>query len=274
MSVLQEVYVLSNGVKIPKLGFGTWQIPNSEAYQATLDALKAGYTHIDSAEGYRNEEAIGRALKDSGRSDVFVTSKLQSHIKGYDVTIQAFNETLKNFQREVLDLFLIHAPWPWDEIGKDCTDGNIESWKAMVDLYKQGKIRSIGVSNFSISDIQALIDATGFVPHVNQIKYHIGDTSDELVEYCKKHNILIEAYSPLATGRILENDTLVAMAKEKKVSVAQLCIRYCIEKDTLALPKTTKYSRMVENADIDFSLSAEELKKLDALSNLDGRKRV
>ena len=273
MKALQDYFVLSNGVKIPKIGFGTWQIPNSEAYDATLEALKAGYIHIDTAEGYRNEEAIGRALKDSGRTDVFVTSKLQSHNKGYDVTKEAFKETLENLQLDVLDLFLIHAPWPWDEIGKECTKENIESWKAMVDLYKEGKIRSIGVSNFSISDIQALIDATGFVPHVNQIKYHIGDTSDALVEYCKQNKILIEAYSPLATGRILENESLVSMAKAKDVTVAQLCIRYCLEKDTLPLPKTTKLSRMIENADVDFSLSADELKQLDALSNLDGRRK-
>ena len=274
-NVRDEAYVLSNGVKIPKLGFGTWQISNEDAYQATLDAIKAGYRHIDTAQGYRNEEAIGRALKDAkiDREDIFVTSKLPSHIKGYKQTLASFKKTMKDLQLEVLDLYLIHAPWPWDEIGKDCTEGNIESWKAMIDLHQEGKIRSIGVSNFSITDIQALIEATGFVPHVNQIKFYIGDTQDELVNFCKKNNILVEAYSPLATGRILENEVLKTIALDKKVSVAQLCIRYCLDKGTLALPKTTKYERMVENADLNFSLSPTELKKLDELSNLDGRKR-
>lgn len=273
--IKDEVYVLSNGVKIPKLGFGTWQISNEDAYQATLDAIKAGYKHIDTAQGYRNEEAIGRALKDAKieRNEIFVTSKLPSHIKGYKQTLASFKKTMKDLQLEVLDLYLIHAPWPWDEIGKDCTEGNIESWKAMIDLHQEGKIRSIGVSNFSITDIQALIDATGFVPHVNQIKFYIGDTQDELVNFCTKNNILVEAYSPLATGRILENEVLKTIALDKKVSVAQLCIRYCLDKGTLALPKTTKYERMVENADLNFSLSPTELKKLDELSNLDGRKR-
>lgn len=273
--IKDEVYVLSNGVKIPKLGFGTWQISNEDAYQATLDAIKAGYRHIDTAQGYRNEEAIGHALKDAkiDREDIFVTSKLPSHIKGYKQTLASFKKTMKDLQLEVLDLYLIHAPWPWDEIGKDCTEGNIESWKAMIDLHKEGKIRSIGVSNFSITDIQALIEATGFVPHVNQIKFYIGDTQDELVNFCKKNNILVEAYSPLATGRILENEVLKTIAFDKKVSVAQLCIRYCLDKGTLALPKTTKYERMVENADLNFTLSPTELKKLDELSNLDGRKR-
>lgn len=274
-NIKDEVYVLSNGVKIPKLGFGTWQISNEDAYQATLDAIKAGYKHIDTAQGYRNEEAIGRALKDAKieRNEIFVTSKLPSHIKGYKQTLASFKKTMKDLQLEVLDLYLIHAPWPWDEIGKDCTEGNIESWKAMIDLYKEGKIRSIGVSNFSITDIQALIEATGFVPHVNQIKFYIGDTQDELVNFCKQNNILVEAYSPLATGRILENEVLKTIALDKKVSVAQLCIRYCLDKGTLALPKTTKYERMVENADLNFTLSPTELKKLDELSNLDGRKR-
>lgn len=273
--IQKDTYRLSNGVKIPKLGFGTWQISNEDAYQATLDAIKAGYKHIDTAQGYRNEEAIGRALKDAKieRNEIFVTSKLPSHIKGYKQTLASFKKTMKDLQLEVLDLYLIHAPWPWDEIGKDCTEGNIESWKAMIDLYKEGKIRSIGVSNFSITDIQALIDATGFVPHVNQIKFYIGDTQDELVNFCTKNNILVEAYSPLATGRILENEVLKTIALDKKVSVAQLCIRYCLDKGTLALPKTTKYERMVENAALNFSLSPTELKKLDELSNLDGRKR-
>lgn len=273
--IQKDTYRLSNGVKIPKLGFGTWQISNEDAYQATLDAIKAGYKHIDTAQGYRNEEAIGRALKDAKieRNEIFVTSKLPSHIKGYKQTLASFKKTMKDLQLEVLDLYLIHAPWPWDEIGKDCTEGNIESWKAMIDLHKEGKIRSIGVSNFSITDIQALIEATGFVPHVNQIKFYIGDTQDELVNFCKQNNILVEAYSPLATGRILENEVLKTIALDKKVSVAQLCIRYCLDKGTLALPKTTKYERMVENADLNFSLSPTELKKLDELSNLDGRKR-
>lgn len=275
MKTLHEHYTLANGVKIPKLGFGTWQISDADAYQATLDALKAGYTHIDTAQGYRNEDAIGKALKDANlkRDTFFVTSKLPSHIKGYKQTMASFRRTMKDLQLDVLDLYLIHAPWPWDEIGKDCTEGNIESWKAMVDLYHEGKIRSIGVSNFSISDIQALIDATGFVPHVNQIRFYVGDTQDELVAFCKAHNILVEAYSPLATGRILADLELNRISKEKGVSVAQLCIRYCLDKGTLPLPKTTKYDRMVENAAVDFSLSTDELAVLDRLSNLDGRKK-
>lgn len=273
MSMLKNVYTLANGVTIPKVGFGTWQIKNEDAYQATLDALAEGYRHIDTAQAYRNEEAIGQALKatDVRREDIFVTSKLPSHIKGYKQTLASFRRTMKDLQLDVLDLYLIHAPWPWDEIGKDCTEGNIESWKAMIELYNEGKIRSIGVSNFSITDLQALIQATNVTPHVNQIRYYVGDTQDELVAFCQAHNILVEAYSPLATGRILEHPELHAVATENNVSVAQLCIRYCLEKGTLPLPKTTKRTRMQENAALDFTLSADDVKRLDALKNLDGR---
>ncbi len=267
MTLLDENFVLSNQIEIPKVGLGTWQISNDDVYQVILDALDVGYRHIDTAQGYRNEEAIGRALKDSGlgRDRYFITSKLPSHIKGYEQTLKSFKKTMKDLQLEVLDLYLIHAPWPWNEIGKDCTAGNIESFKAMIDLYHQGKIRSIGVSNFSISDIQAVIDATGFVPHVNQIRFYVSDTQEDLVSYCKQKNILVEAYSPLATGRILENPRLHHIATTKGVTIAQLCIRYCLEKGTLPLPKTTKKERMIENAQLDFTLSSDELTLLDQL---------
>jgi diketogulonate reductase-like aldo/keto reductase len=275
MSVLKEMYTLSNGVEIPKLGFGTWQIPNEEAYEATLAAFRVGYRHIDTAQAYRNEKAIGEALKASGlkRDEYFITSKLPAQIKGYQEAHDAFKRTMQDLQLDVLDLYLIHAPWPWDQIGKDCTQGNIDSWKAMVELYQAGKIRSIGVSNFSPKDMQAVIDATGFVPHVNQIRYYIGDVQDETVGFCKEHKILVEAYSPLATGRILEHPELISISRELNVSVAQVCIRYCLEKGTLPLPKTTKETRMVENSAVDFKLSDEHLSRLDALKNLDGRHR-
>jgi diketogulonate reductase-like aldo/keto reductase len=267
MKQLTEVYTLYNGVKIPKVGYGTWQIPNSEAYQTTLDALSVGYRHIDTAKAYRNEKAVGRAIKDSGlnREDIFVTSKLPAEIKGYDVTLKAFNETMSDLGLEYLDLYLIHAPWPWDKMGKDCTKENIESWKAMEVLYKEGKIRSIGVSNFSPKDIQAILDNCEIVPMVNQIRYFIGLTQKETVEFCHKHNILVEAYSPLATGKVFNDQKIKEIADQLGVSVAQLCIRYCIAKGTLPLPKTTHKGRMEENASLEFDISKELLVILDTL---------
>lgn len=267
MTILREAFSLTNGVLIPKIGLGTWQIPNDLVYQVTLDALEVGYRHIDTANGYNNENGVGRALKASGipRADVFITSKLPSHIKGYQATLDSFAETMQNLDLEVLDLYLIHAPWPWHDIGRDCTQGNIESFKAMIDLYHQGRIRAIGVSNFSITDLQAVIDATGFVPHVNQIRFYISDTQSDIVAFCQQHGILVEAYSPLATGRIVDNPKLQSMAAAKGVTVAQVCIRYCLEKNTLPLPKTTSKVRMMENAAVDFVLSPTEVAYLDSL---------
>jgi diketogulonate reductase-like aldo/keto reductase len=268
MNPLNELFILSNGVKIPKVGLGTWQIPNDQVVQVCLDAFEVGYRHIDSANGYQNEQGVGQAIKQSGlkRDELFITSKLPSHIKGYQVTLDSFNETMNNLQLDVLDLYLIHAPWPWSEIGKDCTQGNIDSFKAMIELYHQGRIRSIGVSNFSVKDLKAVIEATGFVPHVNQIRFYISDTQDEIVKFCQEHNILVEAYSPLATGRILSNPQLQKIAYEKGVSVAQVCVKYCLEKGTLPLPKTTKRERMIENARLDFTLSDDEVHKLDQIT--------
>lgn len=267
MKQLTEVYTLYNGVKIPKVGYGTWQIPNSDAYQTTLDALSIGYRHIDTAKAYRNEKAVGKAIKDSGlnREDIFVTSKLPAEIKGYDVTLKAFNETISDLGLDYLDLYLIHAPWPWDKMGKDCTKENIESWKAMEVLYKEGKIRSIGVSNFTPKDIQAILDNCDIVPMVNQIRYFIGLTQKETVEFCNKHNILVEAYSPLATGKVFNDQKIKEVADQLGVSVAQLCIRYCIEKGTLPLPKTTHKGRMEENASLEFEIPKESLDFLDTL---------
>lgn len=267
MKQLTEVFRLYNGVLIPKVGYGTWQIPNSEAYQTTLDALSLGYRHVDTAKAYHNEKAVGKAIKESGlsRDEVFVTSKLPAEIKGYDVTLKAFNETLGDLGLDYLDLYLIHAPWPWDKMGKDCTKENIESWKAMEVLYKEGKIRSIGVSNFSPKDIQAILDNCEIVPMVNQIRYFIGHTQKETVEFCNKHNILVEAYSPLATGKVFNDQKIKEVADQLGVSVAQLCIRYCIEKGTLPLPKTTHKGRMEENALLEFIIPKEALEILDTL---------
>ncbi len=267
MKQLTEVYTLYNGIKIPKVGYGTWQIPNSEAYQTTLDALKIGYRHVDTAKAYRNEKAVGKAIKDAGipREEIFVTSKLPAEIKGYDVTLKAFNETLSDLDLKYLDLYLIHAPWPWDKMGKDCTKENIESWKAMETLYKEGKIRSIGVSNFAAKDIQAIMDNCEIVPMVNQIRYFIGFTQKETIEFCQKHNIIVEAYSPLATGKVFNDEKIKEVADRLGVSVAQLCIRYCIEKNTLPLPKTTHIGRMEENAQLEFDIPKADIEVLDSL---------
>ena len=268
MSILQETYTLSNGVKLPKIGFGTWQIKEGEeAYNSVMTALKNGYRHIDSAEGYRNETSVGRAVRNSGipREEIFVTSKLESHIKTYEGAKQAFEETMANFGFEYLDLFLIHAPWPWSEMGKECDEGNREAWRAMEEFYKAGRIKAIGVSNFEPKHLDNIIDNCEIVPHVNQIGYFIGLDQSKTIEHCKKHDIFVEAYSPLGIGYLLDNEDIQKVAKKYDKSAAQICIRYLLQKGTAPLPKSTHEHRIVENADVDFDITAEDMAFLDTI---------
>ena len=266
--ILFEHFTLANGVTIPKIGFGTWQIKEGEeAYRSTRYALEIGYRHIDTAAAYGNEKSIGQAIKDSGipRNELFITTKLQSHIKGYDSTFHEIEKSLKKLGLDYLDLYLIHAPWPWSDIGSDHTQGNIDAWKAMVELYKAGKSRSIGVSNFEPHHIESIVQATGFMPHVNQIPFFVGKPQHEIRDYCAKHNILVEAYSPLITGRIFKMDVVHELAKKYDVTVAQLAIRYTLEKNTLPLPKSTHEQWILENTKVDFKIDPSDIKRLEAM---------
>ncbi|TVP89548.1 aldo/keto reductase [Alkalibacterium sp.] len=266
----KETFKFHNGVTIPSIGFGTWQIPNEEAYDSVNMALKNGYTHIDTALAYQNEENVGKAIRefDIAREDVFITSKLPAERKGYQEALDAFNETITNLGVDYLDLYLIHAPWPWNEIGKDCTQGNIDSWKAMEKLYNDGKIRAIGVSNFSVSDLQAILDNCDIVPMANQIPFYIGKDQKDLLEFCEKHDIVVEAYSPLATGQILDSSELKEIADKYGATTAQLAIRYCLDKDTLPLPKSTHEERIIQNRQLDFEISKDDLKTLDKMEDV------
>lgn len=270
MSILKEKITLSNGTKIPKVGFGTWQIKNGdEAYQSVSLALKNGYIHIDSANGYGNEESVGKAIRDSKmkREDLFITSKLPSHIKTYEGAKASFEETMKNFGFDYLDLYLIHAPWPWDHIGSNHDEGNVEAWKAMEEFYKAGRIKAIGVSNFSPRDIQNIIDHCEITPIVNQIGLFVGQNQAETRAYCESLDIAVEAYSPLATGKILRNPDIIRLSDKYRVSPAQLCIRYCLEKNTIPLPKSTHENRIIENSKLDFKISEDDINFLDDLEN-------
>jgi diketogulonate reductase-like aldo/keto reductase len=268
MKVLNQVYTLSNGVQLPKIGLGTWQTKKGEeAYQSVMMALKNGYRHIDTAEGYQNEASVGQAVRDSGipREEIFVTSKLESHIKTYEGALEAFEKTMKELQFDYLDLFLIHAPWPWSEMHKDCSEGNVLAYKAMEKLYKEGRIRAIGVSNFSPKDIENIIEHCDVVPHVNQIGYFIGIDQSETINYCREKNIFIEAYSPLGIGYLLKNEDIQKVAKKYNVSPAQICIRWCIQKETAPLPKSIHENRIIQNTEIDFVISDEDMAFLDTI---------
>jgi diketogulonate reductase-like aldo/keto reductase len=261
-------FTLFNGVEIPGIGFGTWQIANGRrTYEAVSHALKAGYRHIDTALAYGNEESVGIAVLDSGidRKEIFVTSKLPANIKSYSETHRAFELTLKNTGLDYLDLYLIHAPWPWGSKGEDYTRENIQVWKAMQEIYAGGSCRAVGVSNFFIPELTSLIENSDLVPMVNQIKYHIGRTKKEVVEYCNSNNIVVEGYSPLATGYIVNDKTLDRIANKYKVTVPRLCIRYDYQKDIIPLPKSENPDHMKLNMEIDFVITEEDMQYLDGL---------
>ena len=265
-----EFYTLYNGVKIPKIGFGTWQNNNpEECIETVAYALKVGYRHIDSAQAYGNEEYIQEAIKRSGipRNEIFITSKLPAELKGYEVCKKEFEGTLKRLGTDYLDLYLIHAPNPWD-IDQNSMENmplNIETWKMIEKLYKEGKIRAIGVSNFNIDQIELLRKHTEIVPMVNQVYCHIGEPRLDLLEYCENNNILLEAYSPLKLGKLINHPELIKMSNKYNVSVAQLCIRWCLMLNTLPLPKSVHEEYIKSNLNVDFEISNDDFEYLKTL---------
>lgn len=261
-------YTLANGVQIPAVGLGTWQTPDDETgYQAVLSALKLGYRHIDTAQGYRNEDIVGRAVRDSGisREEVFITSKLDNPNHGYDNTIRSFEETLQKLGTDYVDLFLIHWPNPL-QYRSTWQLTNSETWNAFEELYHAGKIRAIGISNFRQHHIDELLKTAEITPMVNQIRLCPGDTQDELVKYCRERNILLEAYSPLGTGQIFKVSEMQVLAEKYHKSIAQICIRWSLQNGFLPLPKSVTAERISENIDVfGFELSDEDISLIAGL---------
>lgn len=263
-------FTLYNGIKIPAIGFGTWQIPNGEiAYNSALYALKNGYKHIDTARAYGNEESVGKAVRDSGisREEIFITTKLPAEVKSYKGALESYRKTMEKIGLDYIDLYLIHAPWPWTEIGADYTKQNIEVWKAMEEILDKGHCRAIGVSNFNVADLTAILENGTIKPVANQIKYYIGYTQEEITRFCQNNDILVEGYSPLATGAILNNSLIADMAKRYNTSLPKICIRYVIQNGVLPLPKSIHPEYIIQNADIGFEISDEDMKYLDSLTD-------
>ena len=271
-SNLNDTFTLNNEYKIPCLGFGTWQTPDGDtAVNAVREAVNLGYRHIDTAAAYKNEKSIGKAIKESNinRKELFITSKVWNKDRGYKTTLEAFDKTINDLQLDYLDLYLIH--WPASENQfKDWDNINLETWRAMTELYKSGKIKSIGVSNFMPHHLKSLMN-TEIKPMVNQIEFHAGFMQEETFKYCNDNNIVIEAWSPLGTGKMLDNNTLKEIAKKYNKSAAQICIKWCLQNNALPLPKSVNSSRIKENTEIfDFVISEDDMKTINSMPYFGG----
>lgn len=267
--ILDESYILSNGVKIPKLGLGTWFIDDDKAEQAVKEAINIGYRHIDTAQAYGNETGVGAGIRNCGipREQLFVTTKIAAEEKTYNDAAKSIDTSLNKMGLDYIDMMIIHSPQPWAEWRgeKRYFDENKEVWRALEDAYKAGKLKAIGVSNFLISDIESLIKDCEIKPMVNQILTHIGNTPMKLIDYCNEQEILPEAYSPIAHGEALKNKAIADMSAKYGVSVAKLCIKYILELGMIALPKTSNTCHMKENAALDFNISNEDMEILKDL---------
>ncbi len=269
MNKITDTFKISNGVEIPCMGLGTWQSKDEVARISVLSALSHDYRLIDTAAAYGNERGVGAGIKQSGlpREEIFVTSKLRNADHGYRATLDAFELTMEKLGLEYLDLYLIHWPNPvqfrttWEE----ATAG---TWRAFEELYKAGRIRAIGVSNFMPHHIEALKKTAEIMPMVNQLKLCPGIPQNEVVDYCRANDILVEAYSPFGTGLIFSNDAIRAIAAKYNKTVGQVCLRWCLQKNFVSLPKSANPMRIKENTAIfDFELEQADM---DIISNLEG----
>lgn len=259
---INDTTTLNNGVKMPWFGLGVWKVEDGdEVIQAVKTALANGYRSIDTAEIYGNEVGVGQAIKESGvpREEIFITTKVANprQEQGYDEILKAFDESLQRLGVEYIDLYLVH--WP-------LLDKYVDAWKALVHLYGEGRVRAIGVSNFYINHLKRIIEETGHVPAVNQVELHPLLTRQKLRDFCKEHNIQIEAYSPLMQGN-LNIPLLQELAEKYGKTPAQIVLRWNLEHKIVTIPKSVREHRIIENANIfDFELSAEDIQKIDALN--------
>lgn len=262
--------ILNDGQKLPTVGFGTYKSEGQEGIEAVSTAISNGYSLIDTAAVYGNEETVGKGIKASGasREDIFVTTKLWRENLGYESTKKEFEKSLNRLNLKYIDLYLIH--WPANAKNYDnWQKTNADTWRAMEELQAEGKIKSIGVSNFFQEHLEALFETAKVIPAVNQIEFHPGYWQQELVSYCKKQNITLEAWSPLARGKVFENEVLEEIAKAHNKSVSQVCLRWIIQHEVIAIPKSTNPERIKENIKLfNFELTSAEMEKIDHLPKM------
>lgn len=259
---------ISNGIDIPAIGFGTWLLEGEKVTEPLKTALEKGYTHIDTAAIYKNEKEIGVVLQSQNidRKELFITSKCWNTERGYEKALAAFEQTLTDLQTDYLDLYLIHWPANETQFPDNWAALNASTWRAFEEIYTSGKAKAIGVSNFNINHLEALFETAKIKPMVNQIEIHPGHSQPELVDYCKQHDLLVQAWSPLGSGRILENELIVSLANKYNVSVGQICINYCLAKEILPLPRSSSEKNIEANLTSDnFKLSGEDIKAIDEM---------
>lgn len=268
MVEVKKTIQLANGVEMPTIGYGTWQVENSSAgADAVAEAIRAGYRHIDGAARYENEVSVGEGIKKSGivREELFITSKVWFTHRSYDKVLEAYDTTLKDLGLDYLDLYLIH--WPavarnyenWEEV-------NAETWRAMEAIYRAGKARAIGVSNFLPQHLEPLLKTAEIVPMVNQIEFRPGYPQTECVTWCQERGIVPEAWRPLGAGAALKGELMTELSAKYGKTPAQICLRWVLQHGPIPLVKSANPVRMRENLEVyDFTLSAEDMERIDAL---------
>lgn len=269
MRNLKDTYVLNNGVQIPCVGFGTWQVPDGNiAVDSVAAALESGYVHIDTAAAYDNESSVGRAVLESGidRKTLFITTKIPNYVRGYEQTLSQIDKSIMLLGTDYIDLLLIH--WPAPKLFRDTwQQSNAETWRAMEDAVNDGRVRAIGVSNFMPVHLEELKKTAKIKPAVNQFRLCPGDAHQPVIDYCKENGILLQAYSPLGTGALLGQPELVKLAQEKGKTPAQLLIRWSLQNGFLPLPKSVTKERIISNTQVfDFELSKDEMELISGLS--------
>ncbi len=263
-------YRLSNGVVIPEIGLGTWCIENGSVCKVINTAVRLGYAHIDTAQCYENESGVGEGIGSCGlqREKIFLTTKVRAEIKNYKDAKKSIDESLKKLDTEYVDLLLIHCPQPWNEFlsDKKYYRENAEVWRALEEAYKEGKTRSIGVSNFFKDDLQNIFDNCEIKPMVNQFVGQPKHAFFDLIDFCKSNGVVCESYSPIGHGDLLRDAEIVALADKYRVSTARFCIKYVLQLGTVALPKAVSVNHLKDNLDLNFEISEEDMNFLKSLN--------